>query len=168
MKRTLTSLFLVSILAIGGSAFAQTAPAADTAVTAAAEGSYPAGTVYNGVPISGINFSSGALVAGDNTGADGRVSIDLLGPSTPVGQQIITVKAQIATGSRTAANVAVLNGTASVDMGDGTPAVTGIPIVATITTDANNQGTVGVVLGATQLPAASNGDGTMTVEDLGQ
>lgn len=161
----LTILYLVLTLAIAGSALAQTTPP-DTATTAAAEGTYPAGTIYNGVPLSGLEIAAGAIVAGDGSTADGRLTVLLLGPQLLGGQQVITVQATITGGSRPAANVSTITGTASVDMGDGTPPLTGIPITATIATDANNQGTVAIVLGATTLPTAPIGDGTMTVEDL--
>lgn len=163
----LTSIFLVLMLAVAGSALAQTAPA-DTAVTASAVGAYPAGTVYNGVPLSGLTIASGALIAGDGSTADGRVTIELLGVETPLGKQVITVQAMITGGSRGAGNVATITGTCSINMGDGTPTLTGLPIVATITTDATNQGSVGLVLAGTTLPSATIGDGTMTVEDLAQ
>jgi len=165
MKRTI--LFLALTLAVAGSALAQTAP--DTATTAAAQGTYPAGTMYNGVPLSGIDVTAGALIPGDGTTPDGRLTLRLLGPALAVGgQQVITVTASITGGSRPAANVATITGTATVDMGDGTPPVAGVPVTATISTDANNQGTVALVLGTTTLPTAPIGDGTMTVEDLGQ
>ncbi len=54
------------------------------------------------------------------------------------------------------------------DMGDGTPAVTGIAIVATITTNDQHQGTVDLVIGATALPAATITGGSMTITNLAQ
>jgi hypothetical protein len=54
----------------------------------------------------------------------------------------------------------------TVDMGTGAAPLVGVPVVATITTDANNQGTVGLVIGGTTLPTAPIADGTMTVENL--
>lgn len=163
----ITSVFLVLMLAVAGSALAQTAPP-DTATTAAAAGSYPAGTMFNGVPISGLEIAAGAIVPGDGTAPDGRLTVVLLGPTLGVGQQEITVHVTVTGGSRQASNVATITGTATVDMGTGATPLTGVPVVATITTDANNQGTVGLVIGATTLPTAPIGSGTMTVEDLAQ
>jgi len=154
----------VVMLAIAGSAYAQT----DTSATAAAVAPYPAGTIYNGVALSGLEIGSGAVIWGDGSGAEGKLTVQLLGPSTPLGQQIINVNATISGVSRTAANVATLTGTCSVDMGNGTPVLTGVPIVVTISADSNSQGTVGVVLGGTALPAAAVNDGTLAVTDLQQ
>jgi len=158
MKRII--FLLIAFLAIGGSAYAS-----DTSATTAAEGTYPAGTSFNGVPISGLEVASGVLVASDGT-AEGHLGIRLLGPTVLGVQQIIIVEASATGGSRAAANVVTISGTCSIDMGNGTPPTPGVPFVATITTNAQNQGSVGLVLGATALPAATIGDGTMTIIDL--
>ena len=157
MKRI--TFFLIAFLAIGGSAYAV------TSATTAAEGIYPPGTSFNGVPITGLNIGSGSLVAADGT-AEGHLGIELLGPTILGNQQIISVEATVSGGSLTAANVTTVSGTCTIDMGNGTPPLTGVPFVATITTDSQNQGTVGLVLGATVLPAATINDGSMTIADL--
>ena len=51
-------------------------------------------------------------------------------------------------------------------MGDGTPPVSGVPIIATITTNDQHQGTVGLIVGATAFPAATIDGGSMTIADL--
>jgi hypothetical protein len=51
-------------------------------------------------------------------------------------------------------------------MGNGLPPVTGIPFSATIAANSNNLGAVTIVLGSTQLPAATIGEGSMTVTDM--
>lgn len=159
------TILLVVMLAIAGPAFAQS----DTSATTAAEGTYPAGTTFNGVAISGIDIGTGALVSTDGT-AEGHVAIALLGPVNPLTgtQQIITIEADASGGSRAAANVTTLTGTCSIDMGDGTPALSGVPIVATISTDANNLGSVGLTIGATALPTAAINAGSMSIADLSQ
>jgi hypothetical protein len=159
--KTLSIVFAL-MLAVGGSAYAQT----DTSATSAADGSYPAGTLFNGVAISSIDIGTGVLLGSDGV-AEGHISIDLAGPNIPVtGPQTISVQALITGGSRPASNVATLTGTASVDMGNGTPALTGVPVVVTITTDANGKGTVGLVIGATTLPTAPITDGSLSIDDL--
>ena len=159
-----TTLLLVVMLAFAGAAYAQT----DTSATAAAVAPYPAGTLYNGVALTGLEIGSGAVIWGDGSGAEGKLTVQLLGPSTPLGQQIINVNATISGGSRPAANIATITGTCSVDMGNGTPVLSGVPIVVTISTNSNNMGTVGVTLGGTALPAASVSNGSLTVTDLQQ
>ena len=154
--KTLSILFVI-MLAVAGSAYAQT----DTSATTAADGTYPAGTSFNGVLISGIDIGTGVLLGSDGV-AEGHVSIDLAGPLN----QTISVEGIVTGGSRPASNVATLTGTASVDMGNGTPALTGVPIVVTITTDETGKGTVGLVIGATTLPTAPITDGSLSVADL--
>lgn len=154
--KTLSILFVI-MLAVAGSAYAQT----DTSATTAADGSYPAGTAFNGVLITNLDIGTGVLLGSDGV-AEGHVSIDLAGPLN----QSISVQAIITGGSRPAANVATLTGTASVDMGNGTPAISGVPVVVTITTDTTGKGTVGLVIGATTLPAAPITDGSLSISDL--
>src|SRR5437588_3150348 len=112
------SIFLTLILALGGSAYAQTTPA-DTSVTSAAQGSFPAGATYNGVPLSGLEIGAGSVIFGDGSGADGVLGIRLLGLSTGLTpQQVINIDAQVTGGSRTAATAAMISGTCSIDMGN--------------------------------------------------
>jgi hypothetical protein len=81
-------------------------------------------------------------------------------------QQTINVDAVASGGSSAAANIVTINGTCTIDLGDGTAPMTGVPFVATITLNANHQGTVGLVLGATALPAATINGGSMSIESL--
>jgi len=83
-------------------------------------------------------------------------------------QQIINIDVDVSDGQRAAGNVAVVSGTGTLDMGDGTPPVPGVPIIATITADTQHLGTVGLAIGATNLPAATIGDGSITITDLTQ
>jgi hypothetical protein len=160
-----TAIVLTIFLAIAGSAFAQTLTPPDTSVTAAAQGSYPAGTSFNGVPLGGFHIGSGAIIAGDGSTADGKLGIALLGISTPLGQQIINVDATITGGSSTG-SVATISGTCSVDMGTGAAPLTGVPIIVTIGANPDGSGTVGVVLGAVTLPTSALDDGTLAVEAM--
>ncbi|HEY8134051.1 MAG TPA: hypothetical protein VII12_19400, partial [Thermoanaerobaculia bacterium] len=77
-----------------------------------------------------------------------------------------SVEATVGGGSNAAANVATVTGTCTIDMGNGTPPLTGVPFVATFTTDNQGLGTLGLVLGATSLPAATINDGHMTITAL--
>jgi hypothetical protein len=49
-------------------------------------------------------------------------------------------------------------------MGDGTPPMPGVPFTATVITDANNHGTIGLVIGLTILPNATVSAGSMTIQ----
>ena len=163
MNRTLSILFAM-MLAIAGSAYAQT----DTSATTAGDGLYPNGTTFNGVPVSGLDIGTGALINGTNGVAEGHVAIALFGPTNIITnqQQIIKIEADFTGGSRAAANVVTLNGTATVDMGDGTLPLTGVPIVVTLTFDGVEGGSVGLSIGAASLPTSALTDGTMDVSDI--
>jgi hypothetical protein len=158
--KTITIL-LVAMLALAGSAYA------DTSATTAAQGTYPSGTSFNGVNLSGLQIATAAFLVSDGT-AEGHIAIGLKGTTALGTQQTISIEAEASSGSNAAANSATINGTCTIDMGDGTPALTGVPIVATITTNDQNQGTVGLVIGATALPAATVTGGSMTIASVAQ
>jgi hypothetical protein len=153
------TILLVAMLAIAGSAYAQS----DTSATAAAQGTYPAGTTFGGTAISALQIASATLIASDGS-AEGQITISLIGPVNPLTgtQQIISIDAEPSGGTKTAGNVVTITGTCSVDMGTGTP-VTGVPFVATITTNDQHLGSLGLVIGATSLPTAAINDGSMTI-----
>jgi len=156
------TIFLFVLLAIGGSAFAQS----DTSATTAAQGTFPDGTSFNGVSINALQIATGTLIA-DGGAAEGHIAISLIGPSIlGAPPQTIAIEADVSGGSRPAANVAGIFGTRTIDMGNGLPPLTGVPIVATITTTPDHLGTVGLTLGATALPAAPINGGSMTIETL--
>ena len=156
------TILLVAMLAIAGSAYAQS----DTSATAAAQGTYPDGTTFGGVAINALQIASASIIAADGT-ADGQITVSLIGPPNPLGvQQKVTIEVDVSGGTKTAANVATIRGTCSIDMGNGTPVISGVPFVATITTTADHLGTVGLTIGTTSLPNGTINDGTMTITDL--
>ena len=128
-----------------------------TGVAGAGAGTFPINTALNGVSLSGLKFGLGVLIPGDGT-ADGQLQATLLG-TTPLGQpRNIEVEGDatngtLATGSRT------FSGTATVDMGDGTPPLLNVPF----TVAATAAGLV-LTLGATTLPAATLTAGTITIK----
>jgi hypothetical protein len=135
----------------------------ETSVTAAAGGIYPPGTSFNGVPINGLKTGFGVLLAGDGS-ALGQFHTLLLGISALGLQQNISVDGKASSGSRTAANIATFSGTCTINMGDGTPPTPNVPFTVTVTTNANEQGSLGLVLGLTTLPNASINVGSMTIK----
>jgi hypothetical protein len=160
MKKITILAMLIGAVALFGSV---SASAQSTTVTVGAGGIFPAGTTFNGVPINGLQ--SGYGVGIDTTGsALGQFCTILLGVNAIGLQQNIVITGKASNGSRTAANVALFSGTCTVDMGDGTAPLVGVPFTATITTDANSQGTIGLIIGATTLPAATVNVGSMTIQ----
>jgi hypothetical protein len=142
---------------------AQGATPVATSVTGAGGGIYPSGTTFNGVPLNGLQFASGVEIRGDGS-AIGQFTSLLLGTSVLGVKQKIAVECKATTGSRTAANIATFSGTCTLDMGDGTPPLPNVPFTATVTINDRDQGSLGLVLSATTLPAATVNEGSMTIE----
>jgi hypothetical protein len=139
------------------------AAAEETLASVGAGGIYPPGTTLNGVPVNALQLGLGVEVNAE-TSASGQLCAVLLGVSALGVEQNIVIEGQATNGSRNGPNVVVFSGTASLDMGDATPPVSGVPFTATVTTDDNGQGTVGLVLGLTTLPSASLNAGSMWIE----
>ena len=125
----------------------------ETQATGAAGGLYPPGTILDAVSISGLQTGFGVEIHPDGS-ALGQFAAVLIGVS-PLGlEQDITIEGEGTEGSRSAANIAIYSGTASVDMGDGLPATPGVPFTVTVATDADGRGTIGLMLGLTTFPSA--------------
>jgi hypothetical protein len=156
MKR----LMLVALLAMVALALAPLPAAAEgeTVISAAGEASFPEDASFSGIPLSGSTFGFGASVAADGT-ASGDVDIVLVGTAPLGGEQKIVVVGNVATGARNVDGSATLGGTASVDMGDGTPRLTEVPFVLTA-----NAGGLQLVLGTTTLPAQTLALGAIDIQ----
>jgi hypothetical protein len=116
---------------------------------------YPDGTTFSGVPINGLQAGYGVEINGSS--AMGQFTTVLLGVSNGLPVNIV-IEGNATSGSRNAANIATFSGTCMVNGGSG------IPCTATITTNASDQGTIGLVIGATTLPNAVVSAGTMTIK----
>ena len=154
----LTTLLLSAVL---GTSHASTTD--ETLATGGAAGIYPPGANLDGVAINGLQAGFGVEINPDSS-ALGQFCAVLIGISPLGREQYITIEGEATSGSRNAPNVAVFSGMASVDMGDGVPPTPGIPFIVTVTTDANGQGTVGLVLGLTTFPSAALNAGSLTIE----
>jgi hypothetical protein len=134
----------------------------NVSVTGAAGGIYPPGTTFNGIPINGLKTGFGVVIASDGS-ASGQFHTLLLGISLLGKEQNISVNGNADTGSQTAENVATFSGKCTIDMGDGSPPTPGVPFTVTVTTNASDQGSLGLVLGLTTLPDATINSGSMNI-----
>jgi hypothetical protein len=143
------------------------AAADDTHVTAGAGGTYPPGTSFTGIDVEGLQVGFGAEIAADGS-ALGNLTVLLIGPPNPLGDtQIISLQGQVTGGARNATNIAVLSGTASLDLGDGLPPTPDVPFTATLVKDpATNQGTVGLAIGFNNLPSATLNEGSISIKTV--
>ncbi len=158
---------LLNVLLLGAALAFPPGTAADQSLaTAGAGGVYPPGTNFTGIDVNGLQLGFGAEINPDGSGL-GNFTAVLVGVSSLGVAQYITIQGAVTAGSRNAANVAVLTGTATVDLGDGTPAAPDIPFTATLTSDGNDRGTVGlVVAGFSELPNATLNKGSLTIRTL--
>jgi hypothetical protein len=132
-------------------------------VTGAGASVYPPNTLFSGVTVRGIQFGFGVRVPGNGT-AVGQFEVTLLGISILGREQDIEVVGQAATGSATTGSTSTFSGSVAVDLGNGTPPLTGVPFTFTIVTNAAGQGSVTLVLGATTFPVSTVTEGSMTIK----
>jgi hypothetical protein len=160
MKRI--TILLAALVVSAALGLPQVAAAAESRATAGAGGTYPSGTSFTGVTVNALQLGTGAEVNLDNSGL-GQFTAVLLGISYLGQEQNIIVEGEVTGGSRTA-NVVVLSGSSTLDLGDGTPPTPGVPFTATLTSNGSGLGTVGLVIGVTNLPNATLNAGSLTIE----
>lgn len=163
MTPKMTGFLKIAFLAGALIAFVPSSACAETIVTGAGGGAFPPETSFNGIPINALEFGYGLQIE-DTGGAIGQFCTVLLGAAVGDIRQRIVIDGVVSGGSRTAANAATYSGIVTVNMGDGTPPAAGVPFTATIVTDANDQGTLGLVIGQTTLPNAIVNEGSQTVK----
>src|SRR2546429_6644443 len=122
-------------------------------VTGAAEAAFPNGAAFNGVPLKGLTLGQGLFIAQDGS-ATGQFQAVLLGTSLLGAAQNITVEGEVGGGSVAADGSATFSGTATVDMGDGTLPLPGVPFAVTV-----SAGGLRVILKPAALPTPTAAGG---------
>ena len=158
MKRhmipVMMSFLTVVIILLPASVFGQST----SGLTGAGAGTFPLNTTFSGVSVSGLQFGMGVFIPGDNTAA-GQLEMTLLG-KTALGQpQNIEIGGDAANGTINTDGSRTFSGTATVDMGDGTPPLTGV--LYTVRATANS---LLVTVGLNNLPLASLIHGSITID----
>ena len=156
----MTRLGLASATMIGLASLLAPAPVAaqDAGVTGAAEAAFPNGAAFNGVPLKGLTLGQGLFITQDGS-TTGQFQAVLLGTSLLGAAQNITVEGEVSGGSVGADGSATFSGTATVDMGDGTLPLPGVPFTVTA-----SAGSLGLILNAVALPTATVSAGSITVK----
>jgi len=129
-----------------------------TGVAGAAEAIFPRGTTFNGVPLSRLTLGQGLFITQGGSAA-GEFQAVLKGTSLLGTPQDVTVEGEVGNGFVGGDGSATFSGTATVDMGDGTLPVPGVPFTVTAST-----GSLALILNATALPPATVTAGSITVE----
>jgi hypothetical protein len=153
--------FVVTAI-LGLASFMAPAPVAaqvDVAgVTGAAEAIFPSGAIFSGVRLSGLTLGQGVFLAQDGS-ATGQFQAVLLGTSLLGAPQELTVEGEVRAGVIGGDGSATFSGTATVDMGNGTPPLLGVPFTVTAST-----GSLVLILNAVALPTATVTAGSITIE----
>ncbi len=138
----------------------QAAVATSSTVTGAGAGTFNGSASYAGVPLSGLRFGMGMATATDGT-ASGDFQSALLG-GTVAAPRVIAVEGKAGSGS-VQNGVARFSGISRVDLGDGSPALQGVPFTLTVVPGPVGRGTLTLTLGTTSLPLATATQGSITV-----
>jgi hypothetical protein len=136
---------------------APVAAQSDVGVTGAAEGTFPNGATFNGVTLRGLELGQGLFIAPDGS-ATGHFTAVLRGTSFLGLAQEVIVEGNVTAGSATGNGSVTFSGTATLNMGDGTPPIPDVPFAATVSTSS-----LGLVLNATSLPTATFTAGSVTI-----
>lgn len=136
---------------------------AETSVTGAGEGVFPAGASYLGVTLNSLTLGMGLGVSG--TWGVGQLQTTLIGV-TPLGPRRIQVEGLVSGSVPSGAGTAVVSGTCTVDPGDGSLPLEGVPFTVAVAANPDGSGTLALTLGATNLPAAAVNEGYMTIRLL--
>ena len=156
----MTRLGLLFAVVLGLAALTAPIPAAaqDAGVTGAAEAAFPDGATFNGIPLRGLTLGQGLFIGQDGS-ATGQFQAVLLGTSPLGTPQNVTVEGEVGGGSVAADGSATFSGTATVDMGDGTLPLPGVPFAVTV-----SAGSLGLILNAVALPTATVTAGSITLK----
>jgi hypothetical protein len=133
------------------------ADAAEADASGAGAGTFPAGATFNGVSVSGLETGLGLSIAPDGA-ATGSFVAALLGASALGQPQEINVDGRVTSGTVGSDGSVTFNGTAAIEMGDGSLTLLGVPFTVTATTDS-----LLLELGTWALPSASLTGGSITI-----
>ena len=161
-----TIWWAIPLLAITVSLFAvpTLAQSGQTTVTGAGRGVFPAGVAFNGVSLSSLTFGMGVALPGDGM-ANGAFESTLVGTSATGLPRNIVVEGNAASGSGQTGGPANYTGICTVNPGDGTPPLTGVPFTVIVAKLPNGAAWgLTLTLGATGLPAATVTSGSVTVK----
>lgn len=134
----------------------------ETSVTGTGAGVLPEGAVYLGLPLSSVSLGMGLGVAGN--WAAGQLQVTLTGTTVLGVEQDIVVEGQATASTPSIPGTASFSGTCTVDPGDGSPPLPGVPFLALVRANLDGTGSLTLSLGGTSLPAAPISEGYVTVQ----
>ena len=127
-------------------------------VTGAAEAVFPAGATFNGIRLSGLALGQGVVIGWDGTAAGQFIAV-FQGTSLLGAPQEVSVEGEVREGYVAGGGSVSFSGAATVDLGDGTVPLLGVPFTVTV-----SAGSLALLLDAVALPTASITTGSITVK----
>jgi len=157
MKRQ--AIFLAVLLAAAVGLAPSIARAGDDGgmVAGAGAGVFATGATFAGLSLSSLQFGQGVLTGTGDGWASGVFHTVLLGTSSLGQLQRVTVEGNVDAGS--IAGTATFSGLATVDMGDGSLGLPGVPFSVSVGPDR-----LQLTLGSSSLPAAVLSAGAIAIE----
>ena len=126
-------------------------------VTAAARGTFGTEAAFRSVALTGIDLGTGVFIEPDGS-ATGPFNAVLMGNSL-LGEQKITIDGTALHGAFAPDGRAYFSGVATMDLGNGTPPIGGVPFSVTTTGDS-----LSLSIDSTTFPAVRLTAGTISVE----
>ena len=152
------AIALIVVLALGQPAQQAAALGTPNDLTGAGAGVFPAGANFNGVQLAGGTYGMGVQTNTDGT-AKGDIEVQLNGTSVIGLSQWITVTGWITGGTLNTDGTMTLSGTCALDMGDGTPPVGGLALVANVSLSG-----ITLTVGSQVIPTLPKSDGWIFID----
>lgn len=155
MKKLTCITLIVLVIGVGASAPRQAAAEGEAGtITGAGRGAFPAGASFGSVSVTGLDFGTGVFFEPDGS-ATGPFSVLLTGRSLLGQPRQITVDGKVLQGAVAPNGQANLSGIATVNFGDGTPSLSGVPFTVTTTADSLSLTLNFIALPAVRLSTAA-------------
>lgn len=158
MKKITCMMFLVlGLVAVVYAPAPATAACECGTVTGAARATFAQGATLGSISLNSLELGTGVFVESDGS-ATGVYSAVVTGKSLLGQSQQITVDGKVLRGEVTPDGSAYLSGIATVNLGDGTPSLSGLPFSVSTTGDS-----VRLTFASTALPSAQLAAGDITI-----
>jgi hypothetical protein len=158
LSATLLASLLLASLAFAFTPQRAAAVASPNVVTAAGAGEFATGATFQGIALAGATFGLGVQTDGTGT-ANGDLEMQLNGSSLIGLSQWITISGWITSGAQNPDGSMTFNGTATLDMGDGTVPTGGLALVANLSVTG-----LAVTVGGNAVPTLPKSDGWIFIE----
>ena len=159
MKKLICLTFMIAGLAtVAMVPRASTASANEGSVTGIGSGSFPEGATLGPVEVTGFELATGLFTEADGS-ASGVFHVVLNGRTIVGGERRITIEGNVTQGTVLPSGASSFGGVATMDFGDGAPAISGVPFSADV-----SAGGIVLTVQSTTLPHADLVGEGLTIE----